>query len=109
MAAPEAPGVEDAGASALAAALGKVDPSMYKGRMDVLHSLLVLTNIALSAEPDRMRTDRDALEDVKRRLAAIKQRAQRYRGVIDYHGLECESLASYLGNQIELLYLEGEE
>ena len=109
VAAPEAPGVEDAGASALAAALGKVDPSMYKGRMDVLHSLLVLTNIALSAEPDRMRTDRDALEDVKRRLAAIKQRAQRYRGVIDYHGLECESLVSYLGNQIELLYLEGEE
>jgi hypothetical protein len=32
----------------------------------------------------------------------------RIRGVVDYHGLECESLASYLANKLEHLFL-GEE
>ena len=86
------------------------DGSDYKGRMDILHSVLVLTNVALAAEPVEMRhCDRSGLDSLKRKLNMLKQRAQRYRGAIDYHGLECESLASYLGNKIELLFLAGEE
>ena len=104
----EAGGV-DGGATELAEALLGVEASMYKGHMEVLHSILVLTNVAISAEPERLRGEREALAGVKQRLGQIKNRAQRYRGAIDYHGLECESLASYLGNQLELLYLAGEE
>jgi hypothetical protein len=47
--------------------------------------------------------------DLKRKLGVLKQRAQRYRGPIDYHGLECESLASYLANKIELLFLADDD
>ena len=99
------------GAVSLVSALNKLgDGSDYKGRMDILHSVLVLTNVALAAEPVEMRhCDRSGLDSLKRKLNMLKQRAQRYRGAIDYHGLECESLASYLGNKIELLFLAGEE
>ena len=97
-------GIDDA-AGALQHALETLDASLYKGRMDALHSILVLTNVCLSAEPSKMRRDATALRAIKSRLSVIKNKAQRNRGVVDYHGLECESLASYLANKLEHLFL----
>ena len=39
----------------------------------------------------------------------IKQGVMRHRGAVDYHGLECESLASFLVNKLEHLFLEDED
>ena len=97
-------GIDNA-AGALKHALETLDANLYKGRMDALHSILVLTNVCLSAEPSKMRRDATALRAIKSRLSVIKNKAQRNRGVVDYHGLECESLASYLANKLEHLFL----
>lgn len=74
--------------------------------MDELHSLLVLVDTALSAaEPRSLTSDPGSLEGLRKRLSGLKQKAARYRGVVDYHSLECESYASFLGNKIEHLFL----
>ena len=104
-----AAGGDSPAARTLVGALESLDETLYRGRMDMLLSILMLTNVAIAAEPEFMRADCDALEQLKRRLGKLKQRSARYRGAIDYHGLECESMASYLSNKIELLFLAAPE
>ena len=98
------------GAAPLLEVLDKLQVSEYKGRMDALHSILVLTDISISAEPSKMRSeDPKSLKELTRRLAVIKNRAQKNIGLMDYHGLECESLASFLANKIEHLFLSDDD
>jgi len=86
-------------------ALDGVEVSMWGRQMDGLHSLMLLVDTALSAEPSALTGDPAALKDLRKKLTMIKQRVGRYRGLMDYHGLECESLAAFIGNKIEHLYL----
>ena len=46
------------------------------------------------------------MRELKRKLTMVKQRVVKYRGALDYHVLEAESLAVYLCNKIEHLFLE---
>ena len=73
--------------------------------MDELHSVLLLVDTALSAEPVALRHEADALGALRSQLGVVKQGVSKHRGLLDYHGLECESLASYLANKIEHLFL----
>ena len=103
---------EEEGASAarsLCSALEKLDVAQWSGRMDGMHSILVLVDLALSSDPSLMRQDAASLGVLKRRLNAIKQRTQRYRGAVDYHGLECENFCSFIANKLDHLYLKSAE
>ena len=96
-------------AQSLYKALEAFDVAMWAGKMEGVHSALLLTDLALSSDPRLLRQDRASLGSIKRRLNTIKQKAMRCRGVVDYHGLECESLASFLVNKLEHLFLEDED
>ena len=71
-----------------------------------MHSILLLVDLALSAEPQLIKTERSQLQDLKRRLTLTKQKIVRVRGLMDYHALEAESLAAFLANKIEHCFLE---
>ena len=90
---------------ALVDALACVEIPQWKERMDGVHSVLLLVDTALSAEPLAHRQQEAELRSLKKSLAIAKNKVGRYRGMTDYHGLECESLASFLCNKIEFLFL----
>ena len=97
------------GASALRSALDPLDGIHYRGHMAALHSLLVLVNVCVAAEPARFQGDTTgAVRAVKSKLNVLKTKANKYRGIVDYHGLECESLAGYLANKLEHLFLAND-
>ena len=93
------------GLSSLLEALSTVDVMQWRGRMDGMHSILLLVDSAISAEPHKLRDQRVELGRLKLKLSTMKQRVVRVRGAIDYHGLECENLAAFLVGKIELLFL----
>ncbi len=97
---------DSAGAKALVACLAELDVAHWKGQLDGVHSMLLLVDLALSAEPHTLRPHRSDLQELKRRLNLTKQKVVRNRGVLDYHGLEAESLAAFLGNKVEHCFLE---
>ena len=99
----EADGV---GAAALVDCMAALEVSKWKGRLDGVHSILLLVDLALSAEPQALQPERTKLADLKRRLTFCKNAVVKCRGLMDYHGLEAESLAAFLCNKVEHCFLE---
>jgi hypothetical protein len=67
-----------AGVDSLVMALEELDVAHFKGAMDVLHSILILVDTSISAEPHSISSDMSALRNLKRRLSLIKQKVAKY-------------------------------
>ena len=99
---------ESAGAQALVTCVQKLDVSLWRGQLEAVHSVLLLIDLALSAEPHALRPQRSEMQELKRLLNMTKSKIVKNRGVLDYHGLEAESLAAFLVNKIDHCFFEHE-
>jgi hypothetical protein len=84
----------------------KLDVSHWRGHLEGVHSVLLLIDLALSAEPQALRPQRSEMQELKRLLNMTKSKIVKNRGVLDYHGLEAESLAAFLVNKIDHCFIE---
>ena len=93
--------------AALVALLREVDMAKWSTQMATLHSVLLLSDLALSSSAAALSGEQPALSELKTVLNVMKQRVLKHGRTLDYHALECGNMLSFMCSKVAAFFLSG--